>query len=494
MTIYIQYKVWLWELIKCLLRYAELAQFLNRPHRIHDYRTYSSASPQAIITDFSSDAGVPAQCVNFTYESESWFLDKLNETIPPETSTRVILLLMERKDLSSMIFNSTTVEILGSVYKVPPSFFYVFQRSEANFRLSQNLDEFEPHLRVGYDYGENSGISFTATCLRNEGRKIGLLNSFFCEAFSQNWRIIVVAIYQCPFIRNELLWLRINPTKAESCTGPIFRIWENLTSSEIESASQNYLELLIPIIRDMGVFFLQDVEDMDCDLQSWLEGLDSNVPAQSRATGDEFLLISWHKVRGALEDFERIISSIEEYQEKMIAQGTIEHGHNDNQKIKNMIQRYRKSLHYARRLEQHVRDTLQMNVGNLSLKESRKSIEQAKSLGRLSVLAFIFLPISLVTSFFGMNISEMTGNGASWKTFLIVAGTLCSLGVLTFLWLFRKAPRVGILLSLCFYPLVWSLHWVNEHTFESRSLHNSFYSFFHSFGEQKMAIFGVNRD
>lgn len=48
-----------------------------------------------------------------------------------------------------------------------------------------------------------------------------------------------------------------------------------------------------------------------------------------------------------------------------------------------MIRQHRKLLKDAYRLEQHVCDTLQMNVGNLSLKESRRSLEKANSPGRI---------------------------------------------------------------------------------------------------------------
>ncbi|KAK8901436.1 hypothetical protein ACHAO1_008818 [Botrytis cinerea] len=109
---------------------------------------------------------------------------------------------------------------------------------------------------------------------------------------------------------------------------------------------------------------------------------------------------------GVIEGFELITQKLEDYQE-----GTL--GIHENDKIQPVIDRHRKRLQRARELEQYVRDTLQCNVGRVSLIESGKSIQQSNTLGRLSVLAFIFLPISLVTSFFGMNISELTGSGAS---------------------------------------------------------------------------------
>ncbi|KAI9875290.1 MAG: hypothetical protein M1830_008655 [Pleopsidium flavum] len=46
-------------------------------------------------------------------------------------------------------------------------------------------------------------------------------------------------------------------------------------------------------------------------------------------------------------------------------------------------------------------------VSTLALKESRRSIEQSTSTKRLSQLAYIFLPLSLSTSVFGMNVIEL---------------------------------------------------------------------------------------
>ncbi|EMR86505.1 putative mg2+ co2+ transporter protein [Botrytis cinerea BcDW1] len=127
---------------------------------------------------------------------------------------------------------------------------------------------------------------------------------------------------------------------------------------------------------------------------------------ESQDLRDANLTSAWIQSRGVIEGFELITQKLEDYQE-----GTL--GIHENDKIQPVIDRHRKRLQRARELEQYVRDTLQCNVGRVSLMESRKSIQQSNTLGRLSVLAFIFLPISLVTWFFGMNISELTGSGAS---------------------------------------------------------------------------------
>ncbi|TGO48852.1 hypothetical protein BCON_0228g00100 [Botryotinia convoluta] len=140
---------------------------------------------------------------------------------------------------------------------------------------------------------------------------------------------------------------------------------------------------------------------MKYELQYWLDlTLVDPELRDDQASRDHRLTRAWEKTRSAIESFELITQSLEDYI-------------HENDKIQCLIERHRKSLQRARELEQYVRDTIQLNVGNLSLQESRKSIQQANSVGRLSVLAFIFLPISLVTSFFGMNIHELTGSGAS---------------------------------------------------------------------------------
>ena len=77
-------------------------------------------------------------------------------------------------------------------------------------------------------------------------------------------------------------------------------------------------------------------------------------------------------------------------------------------------------------------------VSILALKESRKSIEQSTSTKRLTQLAYIFLPLSLSTSAFGMNTVELQH---------------------TQLWVFFAATGVLLLISL----VLWLLFsWVSK--------------------------------
>lgn len=57
----------------------------------------------------------------------------------------------------------------------------------------------------------------------------------------------------------------------------------------------------------------------------------------------------------------------------------------------------------------------------LSLEESRMGTKQNQSVKRLTQLAFIFIPLSFITSLFGMNIDVLTGAGTKWWTVVIGA-------------------------------------------------------------------------
>lgn len=63
-------------------------------------------------------------------------------------------------------------------------------------------------------------------------------------------------------------------------------------------------------------------------------------------------------------------------------------------------------------------------MNRFGLLASMKSVQQSESIGRLSILAFVFIPLSFITSFFGMNLVEFgTGSIRIW-VFIVSAATL----------------------------------------------------------------------
>ncbi|KFY26737.1 hypothetical protein V491_01191 [Pseudogymnoascus sp. VKM F-3775] len=67
---------------------------------------------------------------------------------------------------------------------------------------------------------------------------------------------------------------------------------------------------------------------------------------------------------------------------------------------------------------------LEQQVSRLSLKEARMSIQEAKDLKRLSYVAFVFAPLSLASSFFGMNVQPLDGSTPLWIFIVIALATL----------------------------------------------------------------------
>ncbi|KAL8851794.1 MAG: hypothetical protein Q9221_003308 [Calogaya cf. arnoldii] len=82
----------------------------------------------------------------------------------------------------------------------------------------------------------------------------------------------------------------------------------------------------------------------------------------------------------------------------------------------------------ANRLEGQIREYLQLQTGILALKESRKSIEvsnqqiqEGKRVKTITILAFIYVPLTLTTSIYGMNLQQLNGSGQTVWVFVVTA-------------------------------------------------------------------------
>jgi len=82
-------------------------------------------------------------------------------------------------------------------------------------------------------------------------------------------------------------------------------------------------------------------------------------------------------------------------------------------------------------------------MNSAMLKESQKAIERADDQRRLTVLAYFLLPLSIVTSAFGMNVKELgTGSQHIWLPFVV----LVPVGVLS--WILFDPGRFERVLKL----------------------------------------------
>jgi hypothetical protein len=234
----------------------------------------------------------------------------------------------------------------------------------------------------------------------------------------------------------------------------IIKSFQYFSKSKIVSANGNPLEYLGPFFNLLEMQFEIQLDECMRLHKLWL----GTRPCSSKTfykleNHDTRLLCTWREIRCLIESFEVIVNSIDrqwQAAEKLLALS-------ESDKRKEFCRRYQIIVSSARSLEQHIRDDIQVNVGNMSLQESRRSIQQADSIGRLSFLAFVFFPISLVTSFFGMNIQELTGTGATWEVFFASAASLCSILLVLCAWLWRDLKRVKYILKI---PRILWILWI----------------------------------
>ena len=69
----------------------------------------------------------------------------------------------------------------------------------------------------------------------------------------------------------------------------------------------------------------------------------------------------------------------------------------------------------ATTLHQQTTEAIAVLMSSISISESHEAIEQAKRMGRLTFLAFIFVPLSFPTGIFWMNVQELKDDvGVKW--------------------------------------------------------------------------------
>jgi hypothetical protein len=162
--------------------------------------------------------------------------------------------------------------------------------------------------------------------------------------------------------------------------------------SELITANKVPTELLAPFLDTLSDFFMRQISSMADQHHRWLStGRGLTISEMSR--GDHRLSSSWLQFRAVLEDFQQISERIQDFMAGLETESIIA-GCSEAPKMKKTMLKQKKLLIRGRNLESMIRDTIQINIGSVTLQESRRSIHQADSVGRISVLAFTFLPLS----------------------------------------------------------------------------------------------------
>jgi hypothetical protein len=109
-----------------------------------------------------------------------------------------------------------------------------------------------------------------------------------------------------------------------------------------------------------------------------------------------------------------------------------------------LLKDYTDLLKRAKRLSRECAEGMDDVRNAALLAESKKGIQQARGLGRLTMLASIFVPLSFTTSFFGMNFQEF-GGGTTFPTLNL------------WVWFVVSAPLFMTVLLFCFWDDVKKL-------------------------------------
>lgn len=80
--------------------------------------------------------------------------------------------------------------------------------------------------------------------------------------------------------------------------------------------------------------------------------------------------------------------------------------------LKELLGDYKGLLTRCQLLSQQCESASNILQSAMALLESQKSIKQTEEVNKLTKLAFIFIPVSLISSIFGMNISEINSENA----------------------------------------------------------------------------------
>ena len=86
---------------------------------------------------------------------------------------------------------------------------------------------------------------------------------------------------------------------------------------------------------------------------------------------------------------------------------------------------------------------LQANMAVISNQQNEISVRQNETMKRLTLVATIFLPLSFITGFFGMNFGWMIGRITSFWVFAVYGlGSLLASSAVIYLW-FRRSGHIG---------------------------------------------------
>ena len=198
----------------------------------------------------------------------------------------------------------------------------------------------------------------------------------------------------------------------------------NLSPEAIESANANPMEYILPYARLLALQVSYQMKDIG----------DRIRVEESDAGRVEDMSATWKILKDLREGLTVSILSLRRHS-------------SPSSTYSELLGDYEELLNDVKQREIDLKDVLNHKVSLLALKESKESIRQAKAVSRLSQLAFVFIPLSFVTSCFGMNLTVLgSGNGKIWVVCVISAALTVTI-LLISLYSWTVAHRCSVLVE-----------------------------------------------
>ncbi|KAJ5728018.1 hypothetical protein N7493_004348 [Penicillium malachiteum] len=189
----------------------------------------------------------------------------------------------------------------------------------------------------------------------------------------------------------------------------------------LESSTTRHISLIFPLLK----ILCRDTFALLKYLRHILDEIDIEILNDERM---EDRLALWRQIIGRaqqeLPEFAASITPFVAFMAKIDPDGVYEEGHTNDPDGKLDLKRL---LRDVKRMRDRLRGTSASLTSNMGLLDSRRSIDEAHAVTRLTELAFIFIPLSFAASVFGMQIKPLANPVPIWWFFVVaVVATGCS--------------------------------------------------------------------
>lgn len=208
-------------------------------------------------------------------------------------------------------------------------------------------------------------------------------------------------------------------TRRMSCVSLCLHSLQSLSQDLLHDADQDLPRLIVPMFRLIS---------------SWILGELRKFEKKAPQTFQFHTTSSPEKPQRLVNEFGQRIKVLRDSNESVKAF----FGTSPSADCQAMVKEFQFLLDRHETVGQSLREQLSYTASIASLKESRLGIEQNHSAKRLTQLAFVFIPLSFVTSVFGMNITPLSGDGAKRWTVLVGAAICYTLVAVPLLLLSRR--------------------------------------------------------